>query len=50
MWLYVPGMSPLGATSLTDDPTSRPRLNPAFVDLLMGWPVGHTSLLTWCNG
>lgn len=37
---------PDGQTSLESGPDSLPpsqkRLNPAFGELLMGWPVGHT--------
>ena len=32
-----------GPTSLPKDPTSRRRLNPQFVDWMMGWPPGWTS-------
>lgn len=33
-----------GRPSSSDDPTSHPRLNPLFVEWLMGWPEGWTSL------
>lgn len=32
-----------GQKSSTPDPTLRQRLNPQFVDWLMGWPPGMTS-------
>lgn len=32
-----------GQKSSAQDPTSRPRLNPQFVDFLMGWLPGWTS-------
>lgn len=35
--------SPAGATSSPNGRTSRPRLNPAFVEWLMGWPDGWTA-------
>lgn len=33
---------PDGSRSLRKGPTSRRRLNPAFVEWLMGWPIGWT--------
>jgi DNA (cytosine-5)-methyltransferase 1 len=33
-----------GAESSKAAPTSRRRLNPRFVEWLMGWPIGHTAL------
>ena len=43
---------PSGSASLPSDPTSRQRrkLNPLFVEWLMGWPVGWTSLAPLGSG
>ena len=35
--------TPDGLTSLSDSPSSRRRLNPMFVEFLMGWPRGWTA-------
>jgi hypothetical protein len=40
--LPAPATSTPGDASSSDAPTSRPRLNPAFVEWLMGWPEGWT--------
>lgn len=37
-----PAASTSGVASSIADPSSRPRLNPAFVEWLMGWPEGWT--------
>ena len=34
--------APSGSASCATAPTSRPRLNPVFVEWLMGWPLGWT--------
>jgi hypothetical protein len=40
--LPAPATSTDGGGSSSTGPTSRPRLNPAFVEWLMGWPGGWT--------
>ena len=37
-----PDSDPSGSKSCEPDQTSRPRLNPAFVEWMMGWPHGWT--------